>query len=175
MLAETLPPKPARSQEPKARRRSAPRKQPAPPQPKVLLEGFCPEPNQDERLAVSSNGIMLFLSLSEITWMEAVDKGVKLHVGKHTHRIRDTLSAVAAKLPPGRFVRISRSTLVNVEHIQGLQRMIFNEYEVLLRNGKRLSLSRAYWENLRQLGLAPSDAVLPEISSRYSIGGSRSN
>ena len=74
--------------------------------------------------------------------MEAADNCVKLHVGKQTHRLRDTLAVVAAKLPPGRFLRISRSTLVNIEQIQGLQRMFFNEYEVLLRNGTRLT-SRA--------------------------------
>ena len=173
--AGTLPLKPARSPKPRARRQSIPRKQSAPPQPKVLLEGFCPEPNHDERLAVNSNGIMLFLSLSEIGWMEATDQSLKLHVGKHTHRIRDTLSAVAAKLPAGRFVRISRSTLVNVEHIQGLQRMFFNEYEVLLRNGKRLGLSRAYWENLRQIGLYPAESILPVSDARFTLGRPGSN
>jgi two-component system, LytTR family, response regulator len=118
---------------------------------------------------------MLAVRLADIEWLEAADDCVKLHVGKHTHRLRDTLAVVAAKLPPGRFVRISRSTLVNVEHIQGLQRMLFNEHEVLLRNGKRLNLSRAYWENLRQLGLSPSDSILPITTFWSTLGGPRSN
>jgi hypothetical protein len=119
-----------------------------------LLEGFCPEPSQEEQIAVNSNGLMLFLRLADIEWMETADTGVKLRIGKQTHRLRDTLEALAAKLPPGRFLRISRSTLVNIEHIKGVQRMFFDEYEVVLRNGARLTLTRAYLENLRQIGLS---------------------
>ena len=63
---------------------------------------------------------MLSLRLADIGWMESAEEGVKLHVGKHTHRLRDTLAVVAAKLPPGRFLRISRSTMVNIEQIKGL-------------------------------------------------------
>ena len=115
-----------------ARRRSAPVKRLAPQQPKDLLEGFCPEPSQEEQIAVNSNGLMLSLRLADIEWMEAADNCVKLHIGKQTHRLRDTLAVVAAKLPPGLFLRISHSTLVNIEQIQGLQRMFFDDYEVVL-------------------------------------------
>ena len=94
---------------------------------------------------------------------------------KHTHRLRDTLAAVAAKLPPGRFLRISRSTLVNVEHIMGVQRMFFDEYEVLLRNGARLPLTRAYLENLRQIGLSLPALTPPVNSSRLTLGSPASN
>jgi two-component system LytT family response regulator len=107
--------------------------------------------------------------------MEAADNCVKLHIGKQTHRLRDTLAVVAAKLPPGRFLRISRSTLVNVEHIMGVQRMFFDEYEVVLRNGARLILTRAYCENLHQIGLSFSASVAPLTSSRLTLGNPASN
>jgi two-component system, LytTR family, response regulator len=106
------------------------------------------------------------LRLAEIDWMEAADNCVKLHVGKHMHQLRDTLSVVTAKLPPGRFLRLTRSTLVNIEQIVGLQRMFFDEYEVLLRDGTRLNITRAYWENLRQIGLSLPASPPPIISSR---------
>jgi two-component system LytT family response regulator len=140
-----------------------------------LLEGFCPEPSQEEQIAVNSNGLMLFLRLADIEWMETADNCVKLRVGKQTHRLRDTLAVVAAKLPPGRFLRISRSTLVNVEHIMGVQRMFFDEYEVLLRNGAQLPLTRAYCENLHQIGLSFSASVAPLTSSRLTLGNPASN
>jgi two-component system LytT family response regulator len=139
------------------------------------LEGFCPEPNQEEQIAINSNGLMLSLHLAEIEWMEAADNCVKLHVGKQTHRLRDTLAVVAAKLPPGRFLRISRSTLVNIEQIMGLQRMFFDEYEVLLRNGTRLTLTRAYCENLRQIGLSLPTLMPPLICSRLTLGSPASD
>jgi two-component system LytT family response regulator len=79
---------------------------------------------------------------------------VELHVGKRIQRLRDTLAVVAAKLPPGRFVRISPSAWVNIDQIAGLQPMFFDQCEVLLRNGTRLSITRGYRDNLRQLGWA---------------------
>jgi DNA-binding LytR/AlgR family response regulator len=156
-------------------RRSAPAKQLAPPKANDLLDGFCPEPSQDEQIAVSSNGLMLFLRLADIECMEAADNCVKLRVGKQTHRLRDTLAVVAAKLPPGRFLRISRSTLVNVEHIKGLQMMFFGQYEVLLRNGSRLPLTRAYFENLRLIGIALPDSMPTNTSSGSTLANSASN
>jgi DNA-binding LytR/AlgR family response regulator len=166
---KSLPAKPAPSPKPKARRRSAPVKLPAPPQPKDLLEGFCPEPGEEELIAVTSKGQMISLRLADVEWMEAADDCVKLHVGRHIHRLRDNLASVAAKLPPGRFLRISRSTMVNIEQINGLQQMFFDEYEVLLRNGARLTLTRAYWENLRQIGLSLPVSTLPLICSRLTL------
>jgi DNA-binding LytR/AlgR family response regulator len=170
-----LPAKPAPSPKPKARRRSVPAKLPAPPQPKDLLEGFCPEPGQEELIAVTSKGQMISLRLGDVEWMEAADDCVKLHVGRYVHRLRDNLTAVAAKLPPGRFLRISRSTMVNIEQINGLQQMFFDEYEVLLRNGKRLPLARAHCANLQQLGMSLPAWTPPLICSRLTLDGPASN
>lgn len=129
------------------------RKKPAPPPAKTLLDGFCPEPHQDEQLAVNSNGQMFFVCLSDIEWLEAADDGVTLHAGKQVHRLRVKLAAVIAKLPPGRFVPISRSTLVNTKQVQALQRLLFGEYEVVLRSGRRLPLARGY-----TAGMIPAEA-----------------
>ena len=170
-----MPPKPAASPKPKARRRATPVHLPTPPKPEDLLEGFCPEPGQEELIAVNSKGQMISLRLGDIEWMQAADDSVRLHVGRHIHRLRDTLATVAAKLPPGRFLRLSRSTLVNIGQIMGLQQMLFDEYEVLLRNGTRLPLARAYCMNLRQIGLSLPDSTLPLICSRLTLGRPASN
>ena len=114
----------------------------APQKPKKLLEGFCPEARPEEQIAVNSKGLILFLRLADIEWVEAGNNCVELHIGQETHRLRDTLAAVRAKLPPDRFLRLSRSTLVNIEQIKQLQPMFCGEYEVLLRNGTRLTLRR---------------------------------
>jgi two-component system, LytTR family, response regulator len=124
---------------------------------------------------VNSMGLMLSLRLADVDWMEAADNCVKLHVGKHTHRLRDTLAVVTSKLPAGRFLSLSRSTLVNIEQIVGLQRLFFDEYEVLLRDGTRLSITRAYWENLRQIGLSLPASPPPMINSRFALGRPASN
>ena len=133
-----LPHRPAGCHKPGADRCSVPFKRPAPPQPKELLDGFCTEPRQEQGIALNSNGLILFLRLADIEWLQAVDQGVELHVGQRTHLLRASLAAVTAKLPPDRFLLIDRSTLVNIAQIMGLKPASHGGYDVLLRNGTRL-------------------------------------
>ncbi len=120
----------------------------------ALLDDVKTEPRQAERLAVKSEGRILFLKLNEVEWVEAADNYVKLHVGNESHLLRETMSALEAKLPKGRFLRISRSTIVNIEQIKELQPLFHGEYVVILRGGARLTLTRGYREKLRALGLS---------------------
>jgi two-component system LytT family response regulator len=108
-----------------------------------------------ERLAVKSNGRIVFLKLTDIDLAEAADNYVKLYVGGETHMLRETMTALEEKLPPDRFVRISRSTIVNIESVKELHPMFHGEYMVTLRNGTRVTLTRGYREQLRQLGVMP--------------------
>jgi two-component system, LytTR family, response regulator len=106
-----------------------------------------------ERLAVKSQGRILFLRSSDIDWVEAADNYVNLHVGRETHPLRDTMTSLEKRLPANCFLRISRSTIVNVEQIKELHSMLHGEHTVVLRNGTRLTLTRGYRGKLRQLGL----------------------
>ena len=99
---------------------AAPFQAPAPQSLDGLLDGFCPEPHPEEQIALNSNGLMLFVRVADIEWLEAADNHVALRVGQMTHCVRDTLAAVAAKLPPGRFLRLSPSMLVNIAHLKAL-------------------------------------------------------
>jgi two-component system, LytTR family, response regulator len=104
-----------------------------------------------ERLAVKSTGRVVFVRVSDIDWIEAADNYVNLHVGPEEHLHRETMSALETQLSPSRFMRISRSTIVNVDRIKELQPMFHGEYAILLKNGKRLTLSRSYRDKLDQL------------------------
>ena len=116
---------------------------------------------------MNSNGLMLFLRLVDIEWVQAAGQGVELHVGKKTHLLRATFAAVAAKLPPDRFLRLSPATLVNIAHIQELQPALDGEYEVLLHNGTRLTLTRGCGGNLRQVGLLVPASLQPITCSQF--------
>ena len=115
----------------------------APQESKGLLEGFCPEPSQEEQIAVNSNGLMLFLRLADLEWLEEAEGYVALHVGKETHLLQGTLAAIAARLPSGCFLRIAPSTLVNVQQIKEFQPMFHGRCAVLLRSGTRLTFMRS--------------------------------
>ena len=170
-----MPGRPAYCHQPIASQTSAPFKWVAPLKSEKILEGFCPEPRQEEQLAVNSGGLMVFLRLADIEWLEAADNRVALHVGRETHLLRETLAAVAAKLPPDRFLRLSPSALVNVGQIKELRSLLDGQWAVLLRNGTRLILMHAYRENLRQLGLCRADSTKPLAFTRFTVGRSAWN
>lgn len=106
-----------------------------------------------ERIAVKTSGRILLLRLADVAWIEAADNYIKFHAGEETHLLRDTMNSVESRLPAERFLRISRSAIVNVEHIRELQPLFHGEYTVLLHNGVRLTLTRNHREKLRQLGI----------------------
>jgi len=106
-----------------------------------------------ERLAVKTGGRVIFVKLDDIDYIEAAHNYVELHVEKQSHLLRETLNAMEARLPSEKFVRISRSIIVNIERVRELQPLFYGEYTVTLHNGARLTLSRRYRDSLQQLGL----------------------
>jgi two-component system, LytTR family, response regulator len=117
----------------------------------ALLAEIKPEANVLERMAIKTSGRVIFIKTSDIDWVEAADNYVNLHVGNEAHLHRETLTALAERLPSKKFMRISRSTIVNVDRIKELQPLFHGEYAVILRNGTTLTLSRSYREVLDQL------------------------
>jgi two-component system LytT family response regulator len=115
-----------------------------------LLAGLKPESKPLERLAVKTEGRVLLIKVEDIDWIEAADNYVNVHAGSESHLHRETLTALEAKLPSNQFLRISRSTLVNVGRIKELQPMFHGDYVVILRDGAKLSLSRSYRERVNQ-------------------------
>lgn len=116
-----------------------------------LLAELKPEAQAPERIAIKSSGRVIFVRTTDIDWIEAADNYVNLHVGNESHMHRETLTALVERLPAKKFVRISRSTVVNVERIKELQPLFHGEYAVILRNGKTLTLSRSYRDVVDQL------------------------
>jgi two-component system, LytTR family, response regulator len=106
-----------------------------------------------ERLAVKSGGRITIVKVADIAWVEAAHNYVEIHEDKQCHLLRETISAIEQKLPPDKFVRISRSVIVNVEKIKELQPLFYGEYTVTLHSGKNLTLSRRYRGKLPQLGV----------------------
>lgn len=119
-----------------------------------LLDLLTPtklEPKRPSRLVVRSSGRVVFLDLNEIDWIEAAANYVRLHLGKDSYLLREGIGQLAAKLDPDRFVRIHRSSIVNVSRIRELQPCESGEYIAVLRNGKELSCSRGCRPQLLRL------------------------
>lgn len=118
-----------------------------------LLAELKSPPKSLERLAVKSNGRVVLVKIDDIDWIEAADNYVDLHVGKQSHLLREKLSVLETRLRPEKFVRISRSTIVNVERLKELQPLFRGAYAVILQDGTRLTLSSSYRDKLQQFGL----------------------
>ena len=116
-----------------------------------LISSIAPDKKFLERLVVKSVGRVFFLKTNEIDWIEASGNYLKLHVGRDSHMIRETMNSIEAKLDPSQFMRIHRSTIVNIDRIKELHPMFSGDYSVILRDGSELALSRNYRERFLEL------------------------
>jgi len=103
-----------------------------------------PGPTFVERLVVRKGSSATFIRVEEIDWIEAARNYVKLHVGQECHRMRATMTTIEAKLDPQRFLRIHRSTMINIDRIRRIRPGFGTESVVELDDGCRLIISRAY-------------------------------
>lgn len=117
----------------------------------ALLETVGRRRGAPDRMAIRTNGHVLFIRTASIDWIEAADNYVCLHCGSETHIVRETLSALGGRLDSNRFIRIHRSTIVNADRITRMQPWFRGDYRVLLQDGTQLTLSRSYRERLRDL------------------------
>lgn len=105
-------------------------------------------PRSRERLMVRSDGRLYFVRVDDIDWVEAAGNYVKLHVGRETHLMRETMAGIEKMLDPSRFLRIHRSAIVNLDRVREMQPWFSGEYTVILRDGTQLRLSRVYRDRL---------------------------
>jgi two-component system LytT family response regulator len=115
------------------------------------LEAIKTRPVHLERLVIKMNGHVFFIKAEEIDWLEAEGNYVRLHAGKESYLLRDTISALESQLDPKRFIRVHRSAIVNIDRITELQPWFHGEYRIILREGVQLTLSRTYREKLHDL------------------------
>ena len=127
----------------------------------ALIQGYVPEqpavpvrrigPRYLERLVIKSGGRVTLLRVAEIEWIDAEGDYVRIHVGKQWHLLRETMKRLEAQLDPARFVRIHRSTIVNIDRLRKLSPSFAGEYAVILHDGTKLKLSRGYHERIATL------------------------
>jgi two-component system LytT family response regulator len=104
-----------------------------------------------DRVVIKSGGRIYFLKVEEIDWVKSAGDYLSLHAGSQLHLIRETMGNFYTKLDPRKFIRIHRSTIVNIERIKDIQPLFKGEYIVTLTNGKRLTASRGYRHEIQML------------------------
>ncbi|HKV42356.1 MAG TPA: LytTR family transcriptional regulator DNA-binding domain-containing protein [Blastocatellia bacterium] len=104
-----------------------------------------------DRLPIKSRGRITFMSVEEIDWIEAADNYVQIHSGRQSHLLHATLNSLESKLDSGHFLRIHRSTIVNISRIKELHAMFHGEFRVVLKDATELTSGRRYKKNLQRL------------------------
>ncbi len=111
-----------------------------------LLGQAKPATEHLTRIPVKTGDRVVFVKTDQIHYIEAAGNYLVLHTAKENHVVRETLTALEEKLDPKQFLRINRSTLVNLEQIKELQPLFKGDHAMVLLNGKQLTMTRGIRE-----------------------------
>ena len=103
-----------------------------------------------DRLVVKTGGTTRLLGTQDIEWIQATGVYVTLHVAEREVLHRMALGDLETRLDPKRFIRIHRSAIVNLERVQRLEPLTHGEFDVVMRSGARVRLSRTYRAHLEE-------------------------
>lgn len=108
-------------------------------------------PSADERIVVKVDGRHVFLDAADVSWIEAADKEVRVHVGGATVSVREAMNSIEQRLDASRFVRVHRSAIVNRAHVREIQPWFKGDYVIILRDGTRVVTGPSYRAAVQQL------------------------
>lgn len=103
------------------------------------------------RVLVREGSQVHVIPVERLDWVEAQDDAILLHSQGRVFRKQQAISRLQARLDPDRFVRIHRSYLLNLDRLAGLDDIARENRVAVLRDGKRLPVSRAGYRRLRPL------------------------
>jgi two-component system LytT family response regulator len=109
------------------------------------------KPQYPELIAVKVGDVFRFLEVKDIDWIEADGNYVRVHIDKSQRLLHKTLTEMEERLlDPARFVRIHRSTIVNLSRIGAVEPLFHGALSVILKNGAKLECSRRYRPRLQE-------------------------
>jgi len=101
-----------------------------------------------ERLIIKSNKSIIVLNVRDVDWFEAYGDYIRVHCNMKTHLIKNTMTELEKSLDPKMFVRVHRSTILQLNRVKELRPLSNGDYVVTLSDGANVSLSRTYSEKV---------------------------
>ncbi|WP_260706954.1 LytR/AlgR family response regulator transcription factor [Edaphobacter flagellatus] len=101
------------------------------------------------RIVFKSKGRILFLPVSEICWIGAEENYVRICTQSETHLLRETMTRLEEKLDPNTFMRVHRSSIVNLQYVKEVRPEVDGEYGVHMLNGQKIAMSRGYRSRIK--------------------------
>jgi len=116
-----------------------------------LVASLRQRPRYLSRLSVRTGDKIVLVDVRTVDWIEAADNYVRVHAGPREFVLRETLTALEKLLDPETFARIHRSVIVRIDRILELHPASHGDMDVVLRDGKHLTLSRTWRERVNSL------------------------
>jgi two-component system, LytTR family, response regulator len=120
-----------------------------------LLQQISAPPKYLARVALRSAGKITFVSIDDVLYVQAAENYVQLHLKASRHLLHVPIATFESSLDPLMFLRIHRSLIANVRHIQELETGPHGEYIVVLKGGARLQSSRSFHEKIKRWAANP--------------------
>lgn len=103
------------------------------------------------RMVFKSRGRILFLPVEEIRWISAEENYVRICTGSESHLLRETMARLETRLNPDVFLRVHRSSIVNLHYVKEVKSEADGESTVVLVSGEKIALSRSYRASIQKL------------------------
>ncbi|QQP94959.1 LytR/AlgR family response regulator transcription factor [Lysobacter enzymogenes] len=110
-----------------------------------------------QRIPVREGETVVLVAVEDIVWIKANRNTVQIHAGGRVHELRETLTALAARLDPRHFARVHRSAIVNVRRVRSIQPWFNGHHVVTMDDGQRLRMSRYQHESFLRLATVRGD------------------
>ncbi|HET8547968.1 MAG TPA: response regulator [Bryobacteraceae bacterium] len=117
----------------------------------LLADLASPEHTHGMPLAVRTGSRTVLLDRARIDWVEAERDYIRIHTGPDTYLTRETMNRFEARLGSEHFVRVHRSTIVNLGFIREIHPLVGGDHVLVLRDGRQVTLSRGYRERLERV------------------------
>jgi len=110
------------------------------------------EPEVIDRLPIKVNDVIQFVPVDDIIWCSADNKYVTVVTDKKEYLYDYSLKKLETILPAHKFIRIHRSTLVNISRIVRLERFFMGDYTAIMNDAKKtaLSVSKRYFKVIKE-------------------------
>jgi two-component system LytT family response regulator len=103
------------------------------------------------RMVFKSRGRIVFLPVDDIRWVQAEENYVRLHTSEQSHLLRETIGKLEGRLDPRSFLRVHRSSIVNLRYVKEVKNEADGDASVSLISGEKIPMSRSYRARIQKL------------------------
>lgn len=96
-----------------------------------------------QRIIIQEGSRVFALSVTEIDWITSSDHYVTLSSGKKTYLVYEKLSTLESQLYPELFIRIHRTTIINIKAVLHIKKGIYGNYKVIMKDNSSYPVSRS--------------------------------